>query len=471
MNAIKSLINYIVLIIVLLILVIVPLPYGSVETWAKLLFQLESFFLLFLLIIYLFLNDNNLKLQAGYSKFFILAFFILVIVQMLPMPAPLLKILSYESYYIWLTNEKVLSQVGYSQLKSLYTISLYPYGTFTGLLQLLAYFSFGIVIAFFCNNKKRITYLIYTIFLIAFIEASIGLYQSVFLGERTTGTYVNRNHFAGFIELTSFLMIGYALSLRDYGSADKGLRIYFRDLLSSDMIFKQLTMILVISFVAISLFLSESRMGIFSFLITAVLMYLIINRISKKSPAERILIGFTVFMTICYVIFISFYPIFKRFVETVGDSPGRAHIWKDSFRIFLDFPLFGTGLNTYGFVIAKYKTLNVPYSINFAHNDYLQLLVETGVIGFILLIIPLYKLIRYSLEKIRNYSNRKDYFAAYVRLGALCGIISILVHSLVDFNLHIPANAVYFSFLIGLIFSDFDGGDANEDESGGNVHY
>ncbi|MGI9533683.1 MAG: hypothetical protein ACR2NW_01930, partial [Thermodesulfobacteriota bacterium] len=265
MNAIRNLINYIVLLLIFIVLATSPFPYGSVEEWAKLLFQLESFFLLFLFIVYLFLSEENVKIPPGYTKFCILFFFLLIIFQIFPLPSPILKFLSYESYDIWSTNEKILNQVGQLHSKNYFTISLYPYGSFTGLLQLLAYFSFGIVISFFCNNKNRITYLIYLIFIISFVEASIGLYQNIYLDDKTTGTYVNKNHFAGFIELTSFLMIGYALSLRNYGPSDKGLRIYFKDLLSSDMIFKQITIILVISFVTISLFLSESRMGIFSF--------------------------------------------------------------------------------------------------------------------------------------------------------------------------------------------------------------
>jgi len=320
------------------------------------------------------------------------------------------------------------------------------------LISLLAY-----LWRFFCNNRNRITYIIYVVFLISFSESLIGIYQSIYLGELSTGTYINRNHFAGFIELTVFLLIGYSLAQRNYELDKHDNKSYFKDLLSSDRIFKQITLILVISFVAIALFTSQSRMAIFSFLATAVLMYLLIRRYSRESPAERIIIAFGIFMTLCYVFFISFYPIIRRFVETIGEAPGRTHIWKDSLRIVYDFPIFGTGLDTFRYIYPKYKTLEIASRINFAHNDYIQLLVETGIIGFVLILIPLYILIRVSLQKISFYISNKDYFAAYIRLGALCGIFSILIHSLVDFNLHIPANAIYFSLLIGIIFSGFDG--------------
>ncbi|MGI9534594.1 MAG: O-antigen ligase family protein [Thermodesulfobacteriota bacterium] len=467
MNAITNIINYIVLIIIFLLLVISPLPYGSVEEWAKLLIQLEAFFLLFLLVIYLFFVDKGLKISRSYNKLFALLFFLLIILQIIPIPGTILKLLSYESYDIWSTNDKILTQVGLPQNNRYYTISLYPYGTFTGLLQLLAYFSIGLTVSFFCNNRNRVTYLIYLIFLVAFLEATIGFYQSIFLGNLSTGTYINKNHFAGFIELTSFLLIGYSLSLRNSESKNEDYRSYFKKLLSSDQIYKQLTVIITISYITIAIFLSQSRMAIFSFMLTAVLMFLLVRRFSKDSQIERILIGFGIFMTLAYTIFISFYPLFKRFIETIGEAPGRTHIWSDSIRIFLDFPIFGTGLDTFKYIYAKYKTIEIASSINFAHNDYLQLLVETGIIGFLLVLILLYKFIKYSIEKIGLYSKKGDFCAADGRLGGLCGIISILIHSLVDFNLHIPANAVYFSFLFGIIFSDFDSGINDNEESVG----
>ena len=79
-----------------------------------------------------------------------------------------------------------------------------------------------------------------------------------------------------------------------------------------------------------------------------------------------------------------------------------------------------------------------------------------------MIITAFYFLIKLSLQKITYYFNKKDYFAAYIRLGAFCGIVSILIHSLVDFNLHIPANAIYFALLIGIIFSDFNGEDPKD---------
>lgn len=459
MNLLSAIINYSALLLIFIILIISPIPYGSVEEWAKLLFQIESFFLLLLLSFYLFLSGKPLRLPKNNAFYCIAGFFLLLLVQIVPFPSEIIKIISNSTYLIWSANQEIFNQIGIIQDRNYFTISLYPFASLKEILLLLAYFAFAISIAFFCNNKNRIKYVIALVFLITFAESFIGIYQSIYLGELSTGTYVNRNHFSGFLELTLFLLIGYALGQRNYEIKGADSKSRLKEIFTSDRIFKQITIILAISFIAMALFTSQSRMAIFSFLATSVLMYLLIYKYSKNSPAETIIIGFGIFMTLCYVFFISFYPIIRRFVETIGEAPGRTEIWKDSLRIAYDFPIFGTGLNTFRDIYPKYKSLEIASRINFAHNDYIQLLVETGIIGFILLLIPTYLLIKYSLQKISFYISRRDYFAAYIRLGALCGIIAILIHSLVDFNLHIPANAIYFSLLIGIIFSGFNGKD------------
>ena len=80
-------------------------------------------------------------------------------------------------------------------------------------------------------------------------------------------------------------------------------------------------------------------MAIFSFLVTSVLMFVLVKRFSKNSPVDRIIVAFGILLTLIYVFFISFYPLIQKFVESIKDAPGRTTIWKDSLRIFLDFPI------------------------------------------------------------------------------------------------------------------------------------
>jgi len=87
----------------------------------------------------------------------------------------------------------------------------------------------------------------------------------------------------------------------------------------------------------------------------------------------------------------------------------------------------------------------------YAHNDYLQLIVETGFLGFFSIISALLLLIFPSLRVLNRFSQEKDYSRFFLTLGALTSIVSLLIHSLADFNLHIPSNALYFAFLTGFL--------------------
>lgn len=124
-----------------------------------------------------------------------------------------------------------------------------------------------------------------------------------------------------------------------------------------------------------------------------------------------------------------------------------------------DFPLFGTGLGTFGYAYPLYKvSVQKPLIYLYAHNDYLQVLAETGVLGFASLMSALFIFFYSSLKALTRLSAAGNYFRFYVLLGSLTGIFSILVHSLTDFNLQIPSNALYFAFLIGLSAAAGNGG-------------
>lgn len=458
MKSITKIVNNLSLLIILLLLVFSPIPYGSVEQWSKNILQLQIFFLFFLLSLLLVSNNYILKIPKGFSKFLVFGFFLLLIIQLIPIPEFFLKIIASKNLKIWKENQEILNIIGFNDKKNFYTISLYPFATWKETLLLISYFIFGLCVSVFCNSRKRVFLVIVGVLIISILEASIGIYQYISIdGEKyATGTYVNRNHFSGFIELTSFLLIGYALSLKKYKKNNiSNVNTNLMEVIYSDNLYKQSLIIFIICIIVVSLFLASSRMAIFCFISTITFFFFMLKKINREDPGDKLLILFAIFVISSFVLFIGLYPIFKRFLETVGEAPGRVFVWKDCLNIIKDYPLFGTGLDTFRYIYPQYKTIEKAVRFNFAHNDYLQLMIETGIIGFLLLTIPLINFLKYSINKIFVLSKNKDFFGSYIRLGALCGVLSILIHSLVDFNLHIPANALYFSMLIGLIFTDF----------------
>jgi O-antigen ligase len=238
------------------------------------------------------------------------------------------------------------------------------------------------------------------------------------------GPYVNRNHFAGFVEL----LIPLALVPLVLG-----------------MVRRQ-RMILVGLFALIpivALFLSASRGGIISFFVELTVLGILLWL--RKTRTKFMLAGGIILLfAMLAVSWIGMGPVLERFASyksldvTVGKRASMRH---DTWKIFLDHPLVGTGLGTLQMVFPPYETLYDGRVVNHTHNDYLELLAEAGILGGICSVWFVGVLFLESLKGLRNL---RSSFNSALNLSGLIGCCGILVHSLVDFNLHIPANALLF---------------------------
>jgi O-antigen ligase len=122
----------------------------------------------------------------------------------------------------------------------------------------------------------------------------------------------------------------------------------------------------------------------------------------------------------------------------------RLSIDRDTFRMFRNKPVLGWGLGAFPTVYPQFRTFYTNFFVNAAHNDYLQLLSEMGVLGFATMVWFLVELYRHALRKIGNWMSE---VSGAVTLACTLGLTGILVHSLLDFNLQIPANAALFYVL------------------------
>ena len=138
---------------------------------------------------------------------------------------------------------------------------------------------------------------------------------------------------------------------------------------------------------------------------------------------------------------------------TLGEVDSRLSIWRDSLPIIKDHPL-GIGLRNYEKVFPVYNISNLSDKlVDHAHNDYLQLLIETGWIGFIALMTGFFAFMWKSLSRIKRLEPQKDPMRFFLAAGAFSGLISLACHSFFDFNLQIPANCVYFVTLMAILCS------------------
>jgi O-antigen ligase len=138
--------------------------------------------------------------------------------------------------------------------------------------------------------------------------------------------------------------------------------------------------------------------------------------------------------------------------ETQQELTGgvRLTIDRDCLRMWRERPLFGWGLGTFPVVYPQFRSFYTNFFVNQAHNDYLQLLTETGLAGFAIAIWFLVLTFRHAWAKLDHWTESAN---GVLTVAALLGCVGILVHSFLDFNLQIPANAAMFYVLCAIAAS------------------
>jgi len=248
------------------------------------------------------------------------------------------------------------------------------------------------------------------------------------------GPYVNRNHFAGFVEL----ILPLALVPLVLGRVRRER-------------WPVVGLFAVVPIVA--LFLSISRGGIVSFGVELAVVALVL--IQRRTMGKQLFAGAAVLLlALLMVSWLGVEQILQRFssFQSLEATAGkRASMRRDTWQIFLHHPFTGTGLGTLQIVYPRYESLYDGKIVNHSHNDYLEALAETGILGGFCCAWFLGVLFRESLKRLRQLSNS---FPGALQLSGLVACSGFLVHSVVDFNLHIPSNALLFFLTAHLATSE-----------------
>jgi len=249
------------------------------------------------------------------------------------------------------------------------------------------------------------------------------------------GPYVNRNHFAGLMEL----LIPPGLAIQILGAERRD----------------QLPLVTLFTLLPIgALFLAASRGGIISFAAeVAFLTVLIVARRREKN----VLVAGALILTLAAVL-VSWLGIgraldrFANYRKLETTEGRRVEMLHDSLLIFRDHRVLGTGVGTLQEVFPRYATAYDGLVVNHSHNDYAEALAETGVVGGLCGLVFLVFLF-WSSWKILNVAGDPRSFAYHT--GALVACLGLLVHAGVDFNFHIPSNALIFLLQSALATSVF----------------
>jgi O-antigen ligase len=385
------------------VLLLGPLAFGAVEPWS--IFSLEACSMLLLAVwayrqwINREINVSDHVLYRPMAAFFVLA---------------LLQWLAGTTAYRLVTYTHLLLYAAYGVLAFVVTQSLRRYTHFELMAKLFT--GYGLAVAAFAvlqgmapNGKLYWT---------------VGLEQ----GGSIYGPYVNRNHYAGLMELlTPFPLV---LAVTHFTSGNRKIAVAG-----------------IAALMAASIFLSGSRGGMAAFVAQMVVLTALLVRQRKGSWKQAMMLGAFLAAVIAFLVWMGGNELTRRLASIHSEAREeinggvRFTIDRDCLRMFLRRPFLGWGLGTFPIVYPEFRSFYSTFFVNQAHNDYLQLLVETGLAGFSIAAWFLVLVFRKAAGKLNHWTETAT---GSMTVAALLGCIGILVHSFLDFNLQIPANAALF---------------------------
>jgi len=426
-----------VFLVICVAIVLSALAYGTVHYWALSLFNIGGFTILLLWVLDAW-SLGNLRVSRNVLQLPLLGVLALGLIQLLPL--------------------REISSGGATSVALVNTLSLDPNSTRLVLVQLATLLIFFAATLVFVDTPHRLRVLVRTIMVFGFLLAIFGLTQSFTsptkvywireLNQSTAfGPFINRHHFAGYMELTIAMPLGLLFA----GAVDKEKRIIY---------------LFIAGLMGVALVMTASRGGIIS-LVAEILFLTIVTAIWRK-PSERRrrmpgrlkrvagrlgLAGALLVGLFLGVVLLGGEFSINRFIDSVNtDDPttGRAHFWAVTLDIIKAHPVIGTGLGAFGVIYTRYDTRNGLFRLEQAHNDYLQVLSDAGIVGGVLALSFVVLLFYKALSRARS----RDDFRRGVALAALSGCFAVLVHSFFDFTLHTTSNALLFLVLAAIATID-----------------
>ncbi len=388
-----------------------PLALGAVEPWAVFVLSLGAT-ILFLLWVYRQLKSGSLAVVPN------------------PLFAPMLGFGAV---------------VG---LQLAFRTSAYSYATQSSALLYCVYAVFAFVAAQFLQRTTQVKILARTLSIYGFSVSFFAIVQSLSangklywirtpeLGGWIYGPYVSHNHYAGLMEMLFPVALVAALSRNARGN--------WKWALGAAAVL-----------MASTIFLSGSRGGMIAFLVQMVVLGTILAR--ERNRRSTWTVAAVLVLIAALMLWVGGQEIVRRIVSIDSEAHSelnnglRLRIDADGLRMLAKKPVIGWGLGTFPAVYPQFRSFYTNKFVNRAHDDYLQLLVETGVLGGAMALWFVVALYRAALKKLPNW--QWDINGA-VALATLLGCTGILVHSFLDSNLQIPANAALFYAFAAIAAAD-----------------
>jgi O-antigen ligase len=435
----------------------VPVPLGSNHPWSWSFLELGVFAMVAAWLVAWVLDAVQVPsvVRKAWPAWLVLAAWIVLQgFSFVPIPRMWVELLSPEA-----ARMQSLTDV-LGSTRELMTLSIDPHASQVSFLKTLAYSGVFFLMLVLVNRRARILMLarvlVYGAVLMSVCAVLMHLGNvsldwfgtPLSYGDSARGTYVNRNHFAGYLEMMLALGIGLliaGLSDRKADTWKKFVRLTIDWILSPKMILRLALCVLVIALTT-----THSRMGnsaFFSSLLVAGAIGIVLSRHATRNTVILLasLIAIDLFIVGSWF---GVEKLAQRLEQTTaGDFQEREEPATYTIPLIRDYAIFGSGPGTFYVAFPRYRQEKVDAFYDNTHNDYAQFAAESGIPG--LLLVGLFVTLSLGAALTAQW-RRRDPLMRGISFACVMGVTSILIHSWVDFNLQIPANAVLFMVLLAL---------------------
>lgn len=456
-----SLLERVLFLALLGLLVWAPLPLGSNRPWAWAILETWAY-LLGAAWLWGFVRG-----RVAFTPVFLKARPVLILfalwlayvpLQVVPLPLGIVEFLSPEAARIHSLA------LGYRGAGAWAMLSLDPHATVVFWLKSVAYVTLFCLALLLVNTAKRVEWFAFVFVISALLQTIYGAaaaftdYQ-ISIGALTgyrpytagviTGTYVNQNHLAGYLEMCLAVGIGLMIAKLGGGLQAVTWRQRLRNLAQLLLSPKARLRLLLVAIV-IGLILTRSRMGNTAFFASLLVAGGIGLALSRHATRSTVILLVSLIVIDLFIVgaWFGVEKVARRLGETtVASERGKIGVYEYALEQWADYPVFGSGAGSFYAVFPRYRKEDVTTFHDHVHNDYLEFASETGIIGIGLLggiVISTLAVALLAQYRRRNPLMRGMSFAA------IMGMTAMLIHSAVDFNLQIPANAATFVMLVAL---------------------
>jgi O-antigen ligase len=370
----------------------------------------------------------------------LLLLLIIPILQLIPVPPSLIQLLSPER------SRQVASLAGIAAIHAA-PLSVLPAATVDYLFRLLAYVAALLVIrATLWYSSGRPWMVAAPLLVIGGFEALLGLVQVAldWPNGAARGTYVNRDHFAGLLEMILPFAVMYAAAI--WRRLDRRRQSPALPAAAAG------ALTILAGILLLAVMYSLSRMGFLVVLVSLLVVAIvaIVPNLTSKRLRLGLILAISIGTALAFV-FLQTDQMIDRFAEMLSSdnvsAEARLHFWRESVSLIRAYPVTGCGLGAFEPAFRRFQATLPLNTIDYAHNDYLQFLAELGTAGFALLAIVAGVIV---LRTARLMLRATDINERCIAIACFVSMLAMLLHSAVDFNMQMPANALTMAWIAGI---------------------